>query len=151
MLCVQTDGRVIKALSAIVPEATCSPDWGWCRRLHTSVAGRHHVPSAHHGAHGLLWCCKLNEGHASGPAISVHDEAHAARLDLVAVEELAHVSAIGLEWDALHLQDALAAKAQSQGGLHLLAGHLGQQNGEGGLSISAPCLKATPDILGVQH
>lgn len=80
----------------------------------------------HHGTHGLLWGGKLNEGHACGAAVCVHDEADAAGLDLVAAEELAHICCAGLEGDALDLEDALTTKAQCQGGLHLLAGHLDQ-------------------------
>ena len=54
----------------------------------------------------------------------MHDEADSIGLDAVAEEELAHVVGCRLKRDALHLQDALATKAQRQSGLHLLAGHL---------------------------
>jgi hypothetical protein len=79
---------------------------------------------AYHGTHSLLWSLKLDECHASWAAVSVHDEADAIGLDLVAAEELAHITCTGLEGDALDLQNALPTKPQRQCGLHLLARHL---------------------------
>ena len=54
----------------------------------------------------------------------MHDEADSIRLDPVASKEFAHVCGRGLERNALHLEDALTAKAQRKRGLHLFAGHL---------------------------
>ncbi len=54
---------------------------------------------------------ELDESHASWAAVSMHNEADSIGLDLVAGKELAHIRGSCLEWDPLHLQDALAAKS----------------------------------------
>lgn len=78
----------------------------------------------HHGTHSLLWCGKLDESHASGAPICMHDEADTTRLDLVAIEKLSHICATGFERDALNFENPLTTKTQRQCGLHLFARHL---------------------------
>lgn len=48
-----------------------------------------------------LWGVKLDEGHAGGAPVRVHDEADAVGLDAEADKELAQVLWGGLEGDAL--------------------------------------------------
>mmetsp|Transcript_1677 Transcript_1677/g.4177 ORF Transcript_1677/g.4177 Transcript_1677/m.4177 type:complete len:306 (-) Transcript_1677:5-922(-) len=74
-----------------------------------------------HCPHRFLGSLELDERHAGGPPVNMHDEADAVRLDLVGPKEFAYVGGLSLEGDALDLEDAFTTKPQRQRGLHLLA------------------------------